>query len=229
MATLYIPDRKIPMLPTVVSHDKGSLEAGKRRAALSLLADMPRRTARYYATRSSHRSSSATLPCLTMKPMRQSRTLTKPYHDLLANLHMLTEALQQQREAAGAVNIDRSEMLIKVVSSNDVQVKVVGARLARAPDGRRVHGDVQLAAGVILPRQRNPRSIPLTDRPRPQRSRLQSAPRSGAGCGDRRWPPAPVSDDASLRPRRHTHCARCARRSGRVGVHSGNIATAPLP
>ena len=42
MASLYIPDRKIPMLPTAVSHNKGSLEAGERRAALSLLADIRR-------------------------------------------------------------------------------------------------------------------------------------------------------------------------------------------
>ena len=124
MATLYIPDRKIPMLPTVVSHDKGSLEAGKRRAALSLLADIG--------------ADGEILRC-EVKPsvIVSDAALSydeadaaisdadEPYHDLLANLHTLTEALKQQREAAGAVNIDRSEMLIKVVSSNDVQVKVV--------------------------------------------------------------------------------------------------------
>ena len=124
MATLYIPDRKIPMLPTVVSHDKGSLEAGKRRAVLSLLADIgPDGEILRYEVRPSVIVSDAALSYDEADAAISDAD--EPYHVLLANLHTLTEALKQQREAAGAVNIDRSEMLIKVVSSNDVQVKVV--------------------------------------------------------------------------------------------------------
>ena len=124
MATLYIPDRKIPMLPTVVSHDKGSLEAGKRRAALSLLADIsPDGEILRYEVKPSVIVSDAALSYDDADAVISDAG--KPHHDLLANLHTLTEALKRQREAAGAVNIDRSEMLIKVVSSNDVQVKVV--------------------------------------------------------------------------------------------------------
>ena len=124
IATLYIPDRKIPMLPTVVSHDKGSLEAGKRRAALSLLADIGAdgEILRYEVKPSVIVSDAALSYDEADAAISDA---DEPYHDLLANLHTLTEALKQQREAAGAVNIDRSEMLIKVVSSNDVQVKVV--------------------------------------------------------------------------------------------------------
>ena len=124
MATLYIPDRKIQMLPTVVSHDKGSLEAGKRRAALSLLADIsPDGEILRYEVKPSVIVSDAALSYDEADAVISDAG--KPHHDLLANLHTLTEALKRQREAAGAVNIDRSEMLIKVVSSNDVQVKVV--------------------------------------------------------------------------------------------------------
>ena len=124
MATLYIPDRKIPMLPTVVSHDKGSLEAGKRRAALSLLADIsPDGEILRYEVKPSVIVSDAALSYDDADAAISDAG--EPCHDLLANLHTLTEALKRQRESAGAVNIDRSEMLIKVESSNDVQVKVV--------------------------------------------------------------------------------------------------------
>ena len=124
MASLYIPDRKIPMLPMAVSHDKGSLEADKRRAALSLLADI---------------NADGEILCYEVKPSIISSdaalsydeantsiaTDAHPYHDMLANLHTLTEALARQREAAGAVGIDRAELLINVVSPDHVQVKVV--------------------------------------------------------------------------------------------------------
>ena len=124
MATLYIPDRKIPMLPAVVSHDKGSLEAGKRRAALSLLADIGAdgEILRYEVKPSVIVSDAALSYDEADAAISDA---DEPYHDLLANLHTLTEALKQQREAAGAINIDRAELLIKMESPDDVQVKVV--------------------------------------------------------------------------------------------------------
>ena len=124
MATLYIPDRKIPMLPTVVSHDKGSLEAGKCRAALSLLADVSAdgEILRYEVKPSVIVSDAALSYDEADAAISDA---DEPYHDLLANLHTLTEALKQQREAAGAINIDRAELLIKMESPDDVQVKVV--------------------------------------------------------------------------------------------------------
>ena len=124
MASLYIPDRKIPMLPTAVSHDKGSLEAGKRRAALSLLADINTdgEILRYEVKPSVIVSDAA----LSYDEANTAiATDDHPYHDMLANLHTLTEALGRKREAAGAVNIDRAELLIRVISTDDVEVKVV--------------------------------------------------------------------------------------------------------
>ena len=124
MASLYIPDRKIPMLPTAVSHDKGSLDPGKRRAALSLLADI---------------SASGEILRFEVKPSVIDSDAALSYdeanaaisdashahHGMMASLHTLTEALKRQREAAGAVSIDRAELLIKVVSTDDVRVEVV--------------------------------------------------------------------------------------------------------
>ena len=124
MSSLYIPDRKIPMLPTAVSHDKGSLEAGKRRAALSLLADINTDgDILRYEVKPSVITSDAALSY--DEANTAIVTGDHPRHDLLANLHALTETLKRKREAAGAVNIDRAELLIKVISTDDVEVKVV--------------------------------------------------------------------------------------------------------
>ena len=124
MASLYIPDRKIPMLPTAVSHDKGSLEAGKRRAALSLLADIGADgEILQFEVKPSIIVSDAALSY--DEANTAIATGDQPYHDMLANLHTLTEALKRKRESAGAVNIDRAELLIKVISTDDVEVRVV--------------------------------------------------------------------------------------------------------
>ena len=139
MSTLYIPDKQIPMLPPAVSHDKGSLDAGKRRAALSLLADInadgeilryevkPSVIVSDAALSYDEANAAIALPRHSRILHRHSRENGNPddHAAMLSTLHALTEALKRQREAAGAVSIDRAELLIKVVSSDDVQVKVV--------------------------------------------------------------------------------------------------------
>ena len=124
MASLYIPDRKIPMLPTAVSHDKGSLEVGERRAALSLLADINEdgKILRFEVKPSIIQSDAAL-------SYDEANTAISDeghqHHEMLSGLNTLAEALKRRREAAGAVGIDRAELLIKVVSSDDVEVKIV--------------------------------------------------------------------------------------------------------
>ena len=124
MASLYTPDRKIPMLPTAVSHDKGSLEAGKRRAAVSLLADINADGEIIgFEVKPSVIVSDAALSYDEANSAISDSE--HAYHGMLASLHTLTEALKRKREAAGAVGIDRAELLIKVVSPDNVDVKVV--------------------------------------------------------------------------------------------------------
>ena len=129
MSTLYIPDRQIPMLPPAVSHDKGSLDAGRRRAALSMLADISAdgEILRYEVKPSIIVSDAALSYDEANAAIANSdaEDAGHAHHDMLASLHALTEALKRKREAAGAVGIDRAELIIKVVSSDDVQVNVV--------------------------------------------------------------------------------------------------------
>ena len=224
MASLYIPDRKIPMLPAAVSHDKGSLEVGERRAALSLLADINADgEILRFEVKPSVIVSDAALSYDEANAAISDASHAR--HDMLASLHSLAEALKRQREAAGAVGIDRAELLIKVVSSDDVEVKVVQRKLAGARDGRRVHGAVQLAAGVVLRGAGYSRLVPLPDGARPQRPRFGLAP----GRGHQRRSSAPVPHDAPLRPRRHAHRTSPARRTRRACVHTGDLPAPPLP
>ena len=124
MSTLYIPDRQIPMLPPAVSHDKGSLDAGKRRAAFSLLADISADgEILRYEVKPSIIVSDAALSYDESDAAISDASHAR--HDMLATLRALTQALERRREEAGAVGIDRPELLIKVVSPDDVQVKVV--------------------------------------------------------------------------------------------------------
>lgn len=120
MATLYIPDGNIPMLPEAVSHDKGSLEAGARRTALSLLADV---------------SSDGEVLDFAVKPSVIVSDAALSYDDadaaiaadddMLALLYELTQALKRRREANGAVNVDKPEMQVKVESADRIHVRVI--------------------------------------------------------------------------------------------------------
>ncbi|MCY4580523.1 MAG: ribonuclease catalytic domain-containing protein [Chloroflexi bacterium] len=186
MASLYTPDRKIPMLPTAVSHDKGSLEAGKRRAALSLLADINADGEIIgFEVKPSVIVSDAALSY--DEANSAISTGDHSHHDMLASLHTLTEALKRKREAAGAVGIDRAELLIKVVSPDDVDVKVV----QRNSPAREMVAECMVLCNSLLASFCAERDIPAS-------YRSQSAPDlSDLGAG---LPPGvEIGEDGPLR------------------------------
>lgn len=191
MASLYIPDRKIPMLPIVVSHDKGSLEAGRRRAALSLLADI---------------SADGEILAFEVKPSVIVSDVALSYdeadsaisdgehahHDTLASLHALTEALKRQREVAGAVGIDRAELQIKVIASDDAQVDDVQVKVVeRDSPARQMVAECMVLCNSLLASFCRDNDIPAA-------YRSQSAPDlSDLGAG---LPPGvEVGEDGPLR------------------------------
>ena len=124
MATLYLPERKVSMLPPEVSSGKGSLAPGERRAALSLLARV---------TESGEVLDWEVVPSV----VRSAGSLSyeegegaiedsgHSWHGVLAPLYRISQSLQRKREVAGAVVLDRPEMSIRPVPSGDVEVRVV--------------------------------------------------------------------------------------------------------
>ena len=124
MASLYLPDRKIPMLPTAVSHGKGSLEVGERRAAMSLLAEVSAEgEVLQCEVKPSVIASDAALSYDEANSAISDGNHS--YNEMLSGLHLLSQELKARREAAGAVGIDRAELLIKIIGQDDVLVSVV--------------------------------------------------------------------------------------------------------
>ncbi len=159
MASLYIPDGKISMLPAAVSQDKGSLEAGKPRAALSLLIEMSAdgEILEYEVKPSVIQSDSALSYDEANAAMSDE---CHPYHEMLADLNTLAEAMKRRRESAGAVGIDRAELNITVASSDDVRVKVV----ARNSPAREMVAECMVLCNSLLASFCAERDIPASYR-----------------------------------------------------------------
>ena len=185
MASLYIPDRKIPMLPTVVSHGKGSLEVGERRAAVSLLAEV---SAEGEVLRFEVKPS-VILSDAALSYDEANTAISDGSHShnvMLSGLHMLSRALKVRREAAGAVGIDRAELLIRIVAQDDVQVKVV----ERNSPAREMVAEYMVLCNSLLASFCSEHDIPAA-------YRCQTAPDlSDLGAG---LPPGVDIDDGPLR------------------------------
>ena len=235
MASLYIPDRKIPMLPTTVSHDKGSLEAGKRRAALSLLADInPDGEILNYEVKPSIITSDAALSYdeanAAIALSRHSRESGNPddrsartdHGAMLSALHTLTEALKRKREAAGAVGIDRAELLIKIVSSDDVEVKVV----QRNSPAREMVAECMVLCNSLLASFCAERDIPASYRSQtaPDLTDLGADLPPGVDIGD----DGPLRQHLMLRRFAPAQSGTSAAPHGGLGVPAYIQATSPL-
>ena len=124
MSSLYLPEQTINMLPRRVSADKGSVNPGETRAAISLIAEL---------------TADAELTGWKVTPsvIRSDRALSyreadsviadsgRPLHAQLSALHKLSERLRARREARGALNLDRDELSVKVDSAGEISVTVV--------------------------------------------------------------------------------------------------------
>ena len=124
MATLYLPERRVPMLPPEASDRAGSLVPGERRAALSLLVRFTEsgELLDWEATPSVVRSQAA----LSYEEAdRAMGAADDPWHPMLAPLDRMARSLRRKREEAGAVTVERPEMTIKVTSAGEVEVRVV--------------------------------------------------------------------------------------------------------
>ncbi|MDP6421650.1 MAG: ribonuclease catalytic domain-containing protein [SAR202 cluster bacterium] len=145
MSTLYLPERTISMLPPSVSADKGSLNPGLQRAALSVLARLDSEgKVLDWEVASSVVESRAALPYEEV-----DAALTDPdapMHESLTALEALSRALRAQRESAGALNLERDELSIKVSPDGDISVRVV----ARAAPARSMVAEYMILCNSLL-------------------------------------------------------------------------------
>jgi len=130
MATLYMPDRKVSMLPPEISSRTGSLVPGEERAVLSLLIRITGlgEVIDWEVVPSVVRSRAA----LSYPEADQAIGDTgSPWHQMLAPLAGIAGALRRTREEAGATDIDQPEMVVKIDEYGVVDV-AVGLRSAPA-------------------------------------------------------------------------------------------------
>lgn len=124
MATLYMPERKVPMLPGEVSTAKGSLEEGQQRIALSLLVrfDDEGQVLDWKLTPSVVRSDAA----LSYEEADSAISDTgHQWHSVMKQLERISVVGRARREAAGALNLERSEMNITVDEDGRPTVRVI--------------------------------------------------------------------------------------------------------
>lgn len=132
MATLYLPERSIPMLPPEFVHGVGSLDPEQVRPAVSLLVKVDESgEVQDYEIKPSLIRSRAAISYVEADEAIADET--HGWNHVLRPLSDLAQGLLARREQAGAFNVNREEMIIKVTTPTDIEVRVV-ARSTPARD-----------------------------------------------------------------------------------------------
>ena len=122
MASLYLPERTIPMLPDSFTHSIGSLDPNSERPALSILVDLNSDwdIAYWKVVPSIIKSSKS----LSYDEIDDAIETTGRWHDMASRLHELSQVLRNKRSKQGAITLDQPEMKLKVHSSDQIEVQV---------------------------------------------------------------------------------------------------------
>ena len=226
MATLYIPDGNIPMLPDAVSHGKGSLEAGAKRATLSLLAHINSdgKILRFAVKPSVIVSGAALSYDEADAAIANDTSVDIIDKSMLVNLHRLTQALKRQREANGAVNVDKPEMQIKLTTPEHIDVRVI----ERTTPARQMVAECMVLCNSLLASFCNDNDIPAAYRSQaaPDLSDIGAELPPGVEICD--GPLRLVPDDAPICPGEHKRHACAAQWARRACVHTSHITTPTL-
>lgn len=159
VASLYLPERVIPMLPPSLSSGAGSLAPGVRRATLSLFVqvDAEGRVAGWEATPSVVESRAR------LSYEEADAALTDPDHPLSESLRALQRVAsgwREERLANGALEMDRPEVKVAVDDEGRVEVSVVEQPTA----SRRLVAEFMILANRLLGEFCRDRGIPAVYR-----------------------------------------------------------------
>jgi exoribonuclease-2 len=145
MATLYVPDGRVDMLPEGVAKGVGSLDPEQTRCALStfVTVDAAGETSHLEIVQSVVRTAAA----LTYEDAdRAIEGNDGPWATPLAQLQVAGDALRARREAAGAINIEQPEMVVAVSATGEVVVRV----LERSSPSRRLVTELMVLCNSLL-------------------------------------------------------------------------------
>ena len=124
MSSLYLPEQTISMLPPSVSAGSGSLNPRELRAAVSVIIDLTPEgeVVRWKVVKSAIRSKHA----LAYEEADAAIVDTAhPQNADLSQLYRLARSLRAQREAKGALNLDQSELTVKVSPDGAITIRVL--------------------------------------------------------------------------------------------------------
>ena len=162
MAALYTPDRKIPMLPAEVSGGAGSLLAGERRGALSLIVEV---------TAGGEAAAWKILPsvvrCRAALTYEEADAAIRdgggPWSDALSVMRGIADGLRRKREERNAVTVDSPEMRIAIADSGEVEVSVA----ARSTPARSMVTELMILCNSLLARYCREHRLPAAYRSQP--------------------------------------------------------------
>lgn len=172
MASLYLPERTIPMLPDDLTRGAGSLDPGAERMAISLLADLTDEgeVTSWRVARSTIRSAEA----LSYDKVDGMLQTGGPRRATIEGLHRLAVALRRAREERGAVNLDQPEMSVKVRETGEIEVSVRD----RSSPGSLMVAELMILCNSLLARFCSENGLPAVYRSqrRPDLSDLPDLP-----------------------------------------------------
>ena len=145
MATVYLPERTIGMLPPGFSQRVGSLDPGEARLSISVLATVEPsgEVTEWEVTPSAVRSRAA----LSYDDVDQAlMDAGSSWHKMLSGLSQVARAWRGKREAAGAINVDQPEMAVRAHPSGHVEVKI----LERASPARQLVSELMILCNSLL-------------------------------------------------------------------------------
>ncbi len=158
MASLYLPERTIPMLPDALTRGAGSLDPGEERLAVSLVAELTGEgdVSSWHVVPSTIRSAAA-LSYEEVDAVVKTGGRRRP---MIEGLCRLADALRLKREKQGAVNIDQHEMSVKVRASGDVEVSLRD----RSSPGNQIVAELMILCNSLLARFCSENGLPAVYR-----------------------------------------------------------------
>ena len=203
MASLYLPERKIPMLPPVISEEAGSLNPGEIRAALSVLIEITEdgEVLDWEVVPTIVRSDEA----LSYDQVDgQIASGSGEWHELLTVLDRIAAGRTRIRKQAGALILYRPEMEVTVEASGDIGVKVID----RLAPSRRLVSELMILCNYLLAQF-------CADNKLPAGYRSQKPLEGASSAQNSDQPYDPVLDFAAMRK------MAPAELSSEPGAHSG--------
>ncbi len=145
MASLYLPEKTIPMLPPELTHQNGSLDPGRTRGGVTLIVrlDDAGNVLDREVTPSLLRSREA------MTYEEADHALdddSSPRHEALAVLQKVADARRHLRGNAGAIELEQPEMSVRVKPTGEVTIRV----LDRTSPSRRLVAELMVLCNTLL-------------------------------------------------------------------------------